>query len=372
MINKIQDEDHGTIINCPKLFLEIMRKSNDLWHNSKNPHWVFRGQSNANWSLIPSVWRNSDDQPYFKTLLKQIEYLKKQYEKFQSLKGRKKLSEAQLLSLNQMEACAWVHMEFALLNEFKRRAWLNAYPVHPNFEDVTFFSRYHEYHHPFNIFSREISDGGMQKYVLAKVDPSSDKDIALAQHYNIPTRMLDWTENPLIASYFASYNDTSCQNDIVIFALDLMSLSHLFKDNWDLRPKKTMIPLLIYATFANRRENIYIRAQEGLLTSINWHFAQNYYASEGRWPSYEDAIIAGLNVFPLPCNYEIKKFNQKHGILRKFILPQEHVTEFKRLLKREDITKEKIFPSLDNIAEAAKASFSPEKIDHCFIHETIK
>ena len=49
--------------------------------------------------------------------------------------------------------------------------------------------------------------------------PDDDWELlALAQHHGLPTRLLDWTENPLVAAYFAS--DSKYDREGVIYAMD--------------------------------------------------------------------------------------------------------------------------------------------------------
>ncbi|WP_197515200.1 FRG domain-containing protein [Mycobacterium sp. 1245805.9] len=49
--------------------------------------------------------------------------------------------------------------------------------------------------------------------------------ITIAQHYGLPTRLLDWSENPLVALYFAAENPIDSPSDGALFELDPANLN---------------------------------------------------------------------------------------------------------------------------------------------------
>jgi type I restriction enzyme M protein len=57
---------------------------------------------------------------------------------------------------------------------------------------------------------------------LLNFTPQDDWDwLALAQHHGLPTRLLDWTRNPLVATFFAVDGDSD--TDAVVYALKIRS-----------------------------------------------------------------------------------------------------------------------------------------------------
>jgi hypothetical protein len=63
-----------------------------------------------------------------------------------------------------------------------------------------------------------LSEFKRRARIFLQSRPSSDWEwMVLAQHFGLPTRILDWTENPLVALYF-SVRDTSLSDDGMLFA----------------------------------------------------------------------------------------------------------------------------------------------------------
>jgi hypothetical protein len=139
--------------------------------------------------------------------------------------------------------------------------------------------------------------------------------LAIAQHHGLPTRLMDWTKNPLVAAYFATVDDLSRSDSAIYVISDHYKLGHapLNKSPFEIKE-----PTVFYPRHVTSR----ITAQSGLFT-VHTELEQ-----------------------PFMCEG-----------LEKWILKEECKIKMKLVLSRYGIEHAAMFPGLDGIANSIADSY---------------
>jgi len=141
------------------------------------------------------------------------------------------------------------------------------------------------------------------------INPKNDWEwLALAQHHGLPTRLLDWSRNPLVAAFFAV--EESTQNDSVIYVYH----------------NKVFVNI-------ERQKNPFV--QKNIKRFIPRHITQR--------------IIAQTGVFALHPNPK-EDFKDNEDI-SKLIIKNEFRKSLKMTLYKFGMHKASLFPDLDGLSK---------------------
>ena len=173
--------------------------------------------------------------------------------------------------------------------------------------------------------------------------PASEWEwICLAQHHGLPTRLLDWSENPLVGLFFAVDDLAADQPGPVSGAL------------FELSPDE-----LNLSAFGNGRGTLMLEHDNDL---------DAYLPDASGGPVLQPAavlagrtfgrIIAQAGTFTVSSgDHSARALNSPGGPTSKIVIPAQHKTEIKEQLADVNISASTVYPDLDHLALSIRNGF---------------
>ncbi len=184
------------------------------------------------------------------------------------------------------------------------------------------------------------------------MEPVNDwEQLVSAQHHGVPTRLLDWTYSPLIATFFATRAlGGADERDRAVWRLDWQRLHEAF----GFPPLSLLIQDL---------DGLF--GKDGHLTPwlLMRRGSQRDFACLLEPPSLDERIAAQAAVFTL-CSDKARSFDaflESHGLagaLTKLVVPAREVARFRDQLDLVGIDERRLFPDLDGVAAAIRRYYA--------------
>lgn len=310
--NGVEDIDRNEIV-CRSVndLFDVLRLSKvEIWGDLLESPWIFRGHRNSNWNLTPRLWRPECYNPFIGRLGLLHNVIESQVAKIIQRHIILRGSEVERIK----RYCLIRALELLLLRHFLRVGHdVGLLDKRDTFVDVV----------------NAISDGFSK---LTEVASDEIRQMAIAQHHRLPTRLLDWTKDPTKALVFA-LSTAGSEGSIAIWALDTGNLDIAQSQLGNsLYPKISIIE-------PDRTTTTYIHAQDACFTMFS--NVERYFLQNNEFPSIDTAELLPL-WGPLTLKKVIFQFDQasKNDAIAR--------------LWRERKTIAHLMPSLDHCSEFVK------------------
>ena len=156
----------------------------------------------------------------------------------------------------------------------------------------------------------------------------------LIQHYRLPTRLLDWTESPLIAAFFAVEDEQTRNSDGCLYALNPYGLNQN--------------QIGKYKVVAPDNEKAFQFIRKAFIDNAN----DNEIVVAINPPAIDIRMMTQLSEFTVHGSGKmIEDIPDNGDFLMKFIIPAGCKEKIARQLKHLGIREANIFPDLEHLAK---------------------
>jgi hypothetical protein len=185
----------------------------------------------------------------------------------------------------------------------------------------------------------------------------------LAQHYGLPTRLLDWTESPLVALYFAVIADDTDKEadgkDACLWALAPTKLNYEFSKRPDSEERLNGFASIELNVVKGIASLAFGDKSDSCSNSANGKPSDNQLPSVLALQPWEsnDRIIAQSGRFTLHRSENaLETLAFQRPYLKKIIIPQKAKEILRGCLEVFGIRRWNIFPDLENLAKGLSNS----------------
>jgi len=177
--------------------------------------------------------------------------------------------------------------------------------------------------------------------------------LSVAQHYGLPTRLLDWTYSPFVAMHFATADIDTFNVDGVIWAVNYVKTHNIL-------PEKLSRKL--------EEEGANVFTVEMLFESIKSLTELENLSSDPfilffEPPSIDDRIVNQFAFFSMSSDSRVvlnSWLEDKMDFWRKIVIPAKLKWEIRDKLDQANITERVLFPGLDGLTKWLARHYSPK------------
>lgn len=176
--------------------------------------------------------------------------------------------------------------------------------------------------------------------------------LSVAQHYGLPTRLLDWTYSPFVAMHFATANIEKFHMDGTIWAVNYLKAHNLLPEVLRSKLNEEGANVLTVEMLSES-----VRSLEELAGLCRDPFVVFLEP-----PSIDDRIVnqfALCSIMSEPRAVFDDWLERHPHLWRKIIVPAELKWEIRDKLDQGNITERVLFPGLDGLTRWLKRHYSP-------------